>query len=428
MKLRSLLESNKLLTSFLAGGVLTIGIAGMVYGTARDQNMQEKQIKELQMPEITTLKAEENKSTPSNAEKSKDNNTIEEDNYTVALSGEAPKKNIPVSMEEAAAAGKKAVEVELNVSLANAQMNMSYTEIVGTTQSGSWKGVAEVGKNKRYEFKVDAATCKVSEIKSYTRESENSAWKRTLNKGKVEEMISKQHLEAYHHIKIDLISMDCHVLSGNDYELDMKQVGEDYNFSYEIKDDTLYIKQKKILGKREAFTRIDQGEGDRVLITIPENTLIEDVEIVQEAGNVDLDNLQAKKCQIKNEVGNVEIDESKIEDLNIEAEAGNLDLQDSNIQLCKIRAEAGNAFIEKVETKSFEVIADAGDIVFGEGMKGKVKARANVGNIMIKEKENNDCQYDLKTTIGNIIREDDDYFNEDELDDEGWSGFMDDWM
>lgn len=380
------------------------------------------------MPEITTLKVEENKSTSSNAEKSEDKGAIKENDYSVALSGEAPKKNIPVSMEEAAAAGKKAVEDELKVSLANAQMNMSYTEIVGTTQSGSWKGVAEVGKNKRYEFKVDAATCKVSEIKSYTRESENSAWKRTLNKSEVEEMISKQHLEAYHHIKVDLISMDCHVLSGNDYELDMKQVGETYDFSYEIKDDTLYIKQKQILGKREAFTRIDQGEGDRVLITIPENTLIEDVEIVQEAGNVDLDNLQAKKCQIKNEAGDVEIDESKIEDLNIDAEAGNLDLQDSNIQLGKIRVEAGNVFIENVETKSLEAISDAGNIIFGKGMKGKVKARANVGNIMIKEKENNNCQYDLKTDIGNIIRGEDDYFNNDEVDDEGWSGFMDDWM
>ncbi|MDO5518792.1 MAG: DUF4097 family beta strand repeat-containing protein, partial [Clostridium sp.] len=378
MKFKSFLTKNKGLTSILVISTLCIGIAGMVYGTNKDQAIQERKTKEIELPKESYMSVgttsqsygasanTRQMATPSLATSNK-----------VTLEGSEPETKPQVSMKEAAALGRATIEKNEGIALADTEIVMNYMKSVGTTESGSWRGTIEKNGTDHYEFKVDASSSQVSEVKHYTKEKTEQAWKRTNEVGQAEQMIRESSLAPFHKINVDLCSgKACHIIGEKDYQLVMKQIGDDYTINYEIKDDTLYIKEKSLKSSNDlwplqgGWKNID----NRVLIVIPSNVKMDDIEVSTQVGELELDSLKAENIKLENQSGNIDIDTSEISKLNLSLQAGNAGLEDSKVQKGLIEVQSGNANIRNVETNELEIDAQAGNISIGKGMKGKVIA------------------------------------------------------
>lgn len=258
----------------------------------------------------------------------------------------------------------------------------------------------EIDHTSRYVFKVEISNGSISEYKAYTRSKKEEPWKRTNEKGNIEQVISET-LKPYHKINIDIKGgMSVNISQDEDYTIDMYQEGEDYKMSYEVKNETLYVKQKLIGNKFHSMS-----EENWLDITVPAGTQIDEITINQNACTTYLEHLSFDKMKIQSNAGNVDIDSCIGNEVVINLQSGNIDYEASKIKSGKISIEAGNSMLGGIESNSLEVNCNTGNIFFEAGMKGAVKAHTNAGNIFVEDGNSTECQYDLSSTYGNIVRE-----------------------
>ena len=139
-------------------------------------------------------------------------------------------------------------------------------------------------------------------------------------------------------------------------------------------------------------------------ITKAGNVNIEDFEnaklnIKTNAGNVTVGN--AKTATITSDAGNINV--SKIPDLKLETDAGNINVKEIT-KKCNITTDAGNIHISKLfVTETSTIDADMGNINIEETNDAYIEAKNSLGNVNVRNntKDSNVKVY-IKTDLGNI--------------------------
>lgn len=103
---------------------------------------------------------------------------------------------------------------------------------------------------------------------------------------------------------------------GEDYSMTIIE-GAGKSFSYKIENSTLLLRE-------EESKPIHDTESSQIVITVPEDAYLGEVEIKQGVGNIKIHDLTMKELDISAGIGNTELEHLSIDNLNIEGGMGNI--------------------------------------------------------------------------------------------------------
>ena len=120
------------------------------------------------------------------------------------------------------------------------------------------------------------------------------------------------------------------------------------------------VKQKE---KKTYFTGVqDLYENNRLVITVPEGSLQELLELEADAGDVDMKGLHVQTLSIEVDAGDLDLEKMDIQKLVLDVDAGDIDVLDTTFTEGKIDADMGNVKVMNGVFSDVSVDLDAGDV------------------------------------------------------------------
>ncbi len=168
-------------------------------------------------------------------------------------------------------------------------------------------------------------------------------------------------------------------------ELTFHNTGDAYKVSYSTTNKSLVPEVKVVRGTLKIQQDKDSikkliGTKSQVLklvITIPENVALNNINLEVGACDVDLSEMRASALNIDSGAGDVDIQNSTIEKITVDAGAGDVDLASVNFNFLEVDAGAGDVDITGItdpEEYSFDVSVGMGELTINEQSQGGIGA------------------------------------------------------
>ena len=120
------------------------------------------------------------------------------------------------------------------------------------------------------------------------------------------------------------------------------------------------VKQKK--KKNYFITSGDLYKSNRLVITIPEGSMPELMELDADAGDVDMKGLHVQTLNLQVDAGDLDLENMEIQKLVLDVNAGDIDVLDTTFTEGKIDADMGNVKVMNGVFSDVSVDLDAGDV------------------------------------------------------------------
>lgn len=180
------------------------------------------------------------------------------------------------------------------------------------------------------------------------------------------------NLDTFESLDADISFGDISVLCGNDYSLSIGQEGDlgGYELKWEIKSGTLKIQDAKSGGFHMSFSGMTGKHSLNVIITVPDGTVMEKIDVKTDLGDVFLSDVYAaEKLEAKTALGDVECyDVRAPKKLTLKSDLGDV-------------------------TLSMEELYSGVDIDLETNL-GQVEANLDCSEM--------DCEYELKCSLGTV--------------------------
>ena len=166
-----------------------------------------------------------------------------------------------------------------------------------------------------------------------------------------------------------------------------------------IDGDTLKV---ETVGHREGIIRNLRA---KVIMVFPENYKFNDVKINFGAGEMTAGYLKAKELFVEVGAGSVEVNTLSVDgDARLTVGAGNMEVENINAKNSDFKIEAGNMEVNGIETENVDILCEAGRF---KGKNVKLSSNATVecgaGSVsMDMMHQEQDFNYDLECSVGSI--------------------------
>lgn len=166
-----------------------------------------------------------------------------------------------------------------------------------------------------------------------------------------------------------------------------KRVQDQYKL--EVKEDGEKVKIAVIRDDNQWFSVFDLNNGNVDLnLKLPEK-IYEWIQIDLLSGDMDLNEIQAKKVSLNTSSGDINVEKSEIEKtLSINSLSGDLMLQNLKAEMLHVDLESGDSSIKHAETKSVMLASKSGNVQMND-VKGDLEVVVSSANTKIVNKEMN---------------------------------------
>ena len=199
-------------------------------------------------------------------------------------------------------------------------------------------------------------------------------------------------LDDYKKLSIQADVMSIAFIEGEKYAIHY-ECTEGIEPIYSLNNDTLTITQKK---KKMRFFGIG-NQNCKVTIEIPKGTVLEDMDMKLDVGEVSMKGMQNKETTISLDVGNVEIKNSILGDTMVDIDVGKISILKSEFENMAAETSTGNIEISSnkdLSAYSFALKSDIGEVSVNDREYGrkyednthsdyKIKATTDIGDIDI---------------------------------------------
>lgn len=187
-------------------------------------------------------------------------------------------------------------------------------------------------------------------------------------------------LEAFCAINVDADMVDLSIKKGNHFYIDGKYTDR-LKLEYEIKDKTLYVKQKTV---RKAFWGGIRNESCNITLTVPENSVMDSLDIKLAMGNVKVDGITSRNCEAVTNMGGCTFENCSFDESDIDTNMGEITIKDTALGKAEIDNAMGSIEIERCTFQD-------------------LNADNSMGEISINVDQNLDnYQIDLKAEMGDV--------------------------
>ncbi len=409
--LKGMKDKDNIKSHLIMGGTVILGIcigtAGMLYATSQDRKQQENKQVEVVMPIHKSIGSPKTNIEGTNAQIDKGESIIED--LKIEVKGKIP-EDVPIKMNEAARKGVEWISTiaDTNISLKDCQITMSYITFGGTTK-GSWRGEVKQGDLEQYIFFINSLTGNFVSQLACLRTEKNEAWLVTDMDGKKYQMIDDNQLAPFSNVEVVLNApMEVSFVRDKEAGVNLNYENEDYSFIYEVKDNTLYIKDEK---NKHPMKKRNQTENNSLTVYIPENCKLNTMNLTHDTESIYIEDLAVDQIQVQGDTGSIHMKNIQNEKLEIKHDTGEIYLEEIKSQSIHLNNDTGAITVEKVECPDCLIEVDTGAIYLGKGLKGKIKVDTQTGAIFTEEKENNECTYELSSKVGAVLQEgEEEYF------------------
>lgn len=194
-------------------------------------------------------------------------------------------------------------------------------------------------------------------------------------------------LEEFDNLTVDVESCDVEIRQGESYQISYKL--EKRNIpDIEVKDGRLTVvkkpEKKRIFGGSFIWVSnmFEIQKRAIITITVPEEHNLSELNVDCEFGNIEIDNLVAKSCEIKSESGNVTVIGLEAEIGEIVSEYGNITLTDCSGKRCIVKSESGNGSLENLTFDEMNVEMEYGNIKINNDKIDMLTLKAESGNVV----------------------------------------------
>ena len=185
-------------------------------------------------------------------------------------------------------------------------------------------------------------------------------------------------LENFSNIDVEIAASGVSVQVGSDFHISTYDINPD-RIKIRVVEQTLFIRARKPHFNKKVYIRKIKP---KITITIPQAAELNEVQIIDFAGNIDLAGLNMQK-------------------LDVRANAGSLKLQDVTIQnKAEMVLDAGSLYINHCKMNSNANLA-AGTIRV-TSLQGKNHFNLAAGSLKMIDDEEHKTDYDLFATLGSI--------------------------
>ncbi len=191
------------------------------------------------------------------------------------------------------------------------------------------------------------------------------------------------------------------IQSGDTFSIDASHVAENSLKSY-VENGTWYIEEnyytnRSVFGFNISLGNIGRWNRDynpKIVITVPESFQAESFQIEVDAGDVQIDSINAKEGEISVGAGRVTVDHIKIEnESRYSVDAGKMTLNDVDLKDINLSCGVGQVTVKGKLTGNNDISCDLGDIE------------------LYLEGDSKDYSYDINSDIGNITVDGRKYYN-----------------
>lgn len=167
-------------------------------------------------------------------------------------------------------------------------------------------------------------------------------------------VVSKsEKLEEFNNIEIDVEVNSVEIIPSDKYFIEVKYIeGESY-VNYEVKDNTLKIKQEITSKHKNYDINVLKEKNNSINLYVPKDSIMESIKIDSNVANIYLDEIVANKLSASCDVGNIEIQDSIInKELDLSNDVGNIDVEGKIYGVCNVKNNIGNIELDLNENKS----------------------------------------------------------------------------
>ncbi|MDD6193912.1 MAG: DUF4097 family beta strand repeat-containing protein [Lachnospiraceae bacterium] len=197
------------------------------------------------------------------------------------------------------------------------------------------------------------------------------------------------------HVEADIASVK--VKQGDDFKIEWSVYRSGVP-TYDVKDGVLTVIQK------HPHKNLAGNHSCKIILTLPEGTKLERVEIDADVGDVDVLDISSQKTTVTADVGAVNFDNCQLGDTTVEADVGDVSLRSCDFYDLTVSADVGSITIDATQDLSeysFDLDAGVGDIHIndqhvhkqfeqhGSG-KYKIDADCDVGSLDISFDQESD--------------------------------------
>lgn len=196
-------------------------------------------------------------------------------------------------------------------------------------------------------------------------------------------------LKEFNSIYIDVDTADINILPSKDgkYGIELSLISDSEDIQFENEDGQLVIKD---YSKEDLFT-IDlfsfwESLDNEITIYVPQDKELDMINVKADTGDLDIQSIKgSKELVITNDVGDVDIKETRFEKVNLTLDVGDVNMQKVDI------------------TDKFYAKMDVGDFDYKGNLYGEIDIVVNVGDVDIKTGvPSSDYKYNVSINVGDL--------------------------
>lgn len=178
-------------------------------------------------------------------------------------------------------------------------------------------------------------------------------------------------LQKFENIDVNSNVMELTVKPGREFHIYSTYNNQRYMPEFDVKNGTLHVRQN--------FPKSHTGNINcKVEITIPENTVLDNIDIKNNVGEINLKNFEAKEIKAETNVGEISVDSLDFNNLKLENNVGEISihtLESSDKYNIVAKTDVGDVSVDgRSHKRRYEQ---------NNGSRKNIKAVANVGEVSI---------------------------------------------
>lgn len=168
------------------------------------------------------------------------------------------------------------------------------------------------------------------------------------------------------------------------------------SISYEEKDGTLNLKEKKGVYSNGVFINIDVFdilEGDesskkkdyRIVLSVPKDKTLDSLTVSSSMGDLEIDTANTKKVDIRSSSGDIKISNFSADEGKIEAQDGDAKIENSTFDAVKFHSSMGDIQLENLTWKEGDISMGDGDMTMKNCSLENTKFNSSMGSLTLRD-------------------------------------------
>ncbi|SEI73243.1 Putative adhesin [Lachnospiraceae bacterium A10] len=175
-------------------------------------------------------------------------------------------------------------------------------------------------------------------------------WFGNVNSG--DEISTSANLDEFTTVHLDASALDITLVSGNDFKME-------YEGSEKLRPE-VNVDQGVLTVEQKASGHLVRSMGGDLVITVPEGTAMDTIEMEVSAGDIEVENILANTVKLEVSAGDIDVVGGSIETIDVDCSAGDVDIEKCEFNNLTTDLSAGDMDVTVTDSvKNYEIEADA---------------------------------------------------------------------